>query len=97
MNHSFDVDIAVKYGIIEAILIDDLAKSLIGNKLIYTEWSNNYLKRNFNYITFSKLQKAIEKLERLKTIKVIREEDTNWVSILDENIYNIYSFTFNYL
>lgn len=104
MNHSFNVELATKYGIEEAILIENFAfwiKKNIANNVNYVNgeyWTYNTakaLEELFPYMNLKKIQRILVKLENLGVIKSDNYNSksydrTKWYSIIDEDIKNMY-------
>lgn len=105
MNHSFNVELACKYGIEEAIIIENLAfwiKKNVANKSNFYE--NNYWTFNsssafnelFPYINRIKISRVLNKLEELKVLKSgnfnkLKFDRTKWYSIIDKSILQLYN------
>lgn len=77
MNHSFDIDIAVKYGLHEAILIENLrfwiAKNKANKRHFYDGryWTYNSAKalaELFPYMSEDQIQKRLKNLENLGVV-----------------------------
>lgn len=104
MNHSFDVDLAVQFGIEEAIIIENLAfwiKKNVANNKNFIEgeyWTYNSAKafeELFPYMNLKKIQRTLTKLEELKIIKSdnhnkAKYDRTKWYCIIDNDIKNKY-------
>ncbi|MGA1046390.1 MAG: hypothetical protein ACO3UU_00085 [Minisyncoccia bacterium] len=105
MNHSFNIELATKYGIEEAIIIENLAfwinknkanKKHIINGHYWTYNSSKALKELFPYISEKKIQRILKKLEQLKIIKSgnfnkSAYDRTKWYTIIDKSIIQIYT------
>lgn len=105
MNHSFNIELATKYGIEEAIIIENLAfwinknkanKKHIINGQYWTYNSSKALKELFPYISEKKIQRILKKLEQLKIIKSgnfnkSAYDRTKWYTIIDKSIVQIYT------
>ncbi|NFN09373.1 MULTISPECIES: hypothetical protein [Clostridium] len=73
MNHSFNVDIAIKYGIEEAIILENMFfwleknranKKHIINSQVWTYNTQAALSKLFPYMNRSKIQRVMSKLEK---------------------------------
>lgn len=98
MQHIFDVDIAVKYGVLEAILIKNIyywiAKNKANNKNYYdgSYWTYNSIKafkELFPYASERQISNALKHLEKEGIIKVGKYnknayDRTNWYAF-DKN------------
>lgn len=105
MNHSFNIELAEKYGIEEAILIENIAfwiRKNIANNKNYMEgeyWIYNSSKafsELFPYINSKKIQRALNKLEQLNVIKSgnfnkLSYDRTKWYCIVDLTIKKLYN------
>lgn len=109
MNHSFNVRLAEKVGIEEAILIENLAfwikKNVANNKnFIDGEyWSYNSasaFQELFPYMNLKKIQRSLKKLEEAKIIKsgiynTAKYDRTKWYCIIDKDIKKMYEIHYN--
>lgn len=109
MNHSFNTKLAEKYGIEEAILIENIAfwiRKNIANKKNCQEgeyWVFNSAKafgELFPYINPTKINRTLKKLETLNILKTgnfnkISYDRTKWYTIVDEEVKNIYELNMN--
>ena len=105
MNHSFNIELATKYGIEEAIIIEHLAfwinKNVANNKnnidgYYWTYNSSKAFKELFPYISEKKIQRVLKKLEELEIIKSgnynkSSYDRTKWYTITDKSIRQIYT------
>jgi hypothetical protein len=101
MNHSFNTENAKKYGIIEAILLENItywiAKNKASGRHYYNGkwWTYNSAKafnEIFNYISKASIKRALNHLIDLKVIKrgnfnKISYDRTSWYSIENECQY----------
>lgn len=108
MNHSFNVELAMKYGIEEAILIENFAfwiKKNAANGVNYVNgeyWTYNTakaLEELFPYMNLKKIQRILVKLEELKILKSDNfnkkaYDRTKWYCIVDPEIKNMYCINF---
>lgn len=108
MNHSFNVELAMKYGIEEAILIENFAfwiKKNAANGVNYVNgeyWTYNTakaLEELFPYMNLKKIQRILVKLEELKILKSDNfnkkaYDRTKWYCIIDPEIKNMYQLNF---
>ena len=108
MNHSFNVELAMKYGIEEAILIENFAfwiKKNAANGVNYVDgeyWTYNTakaLEELFPYMNLKKIQRILVKLEELKILKSDNfnkkaYDRTKWYCIIDPEIKNMYQLNF---
>lgn len=110
MNHSFNVEVAKKYGIEEAILIENIA-FWIGQNI---DKNRNYKKGNywvynsyksfsevFPYMNYKKIQRALIKLENLGVLKSgnfnkLSYDRTKWYTIIDGKVKEIYKLNRKY-
>lgn len=107
MNHSFNVEVAEKYGIEAALLIENIAFWIKHNRdenknfVQGRYWVYNSLKsfsQLFPYINLKKIQRTLTKLEKLNIIKSGNFnrstcDRTKWYTIVDERINEIYDLT----
>lgn len=106
MEHQFNVDLAVKYGIEKAIIIHNLAwwiKHNIANNTHYYDeryWTYNSSKafaELFPYMSESKIKRLLSELETKDGVLIsgnynkIPFDRTKWYSITDKYIVEIYS------
>lgn len=105
MNHSFNIKLATKYGVEEAIIIENLAfwinKNAANNKnnidgYYWTYNSSKAFKELFPYISEKKIQRILKKLEELKIVKSgnfnkSSYDRTKWYTITDKSIRQIYT------
>lgn len=105
MNHSFNVDLAIKYGTEEAIILENLAfwikKNQANDKHLidghyWTYNSSRALKELFPYMSEKKIQRTLKKLEELNIIKTNNYnkslyDRTKWYTIIDQSICHIYT------
>lgn len=105
MNHSFNVDIAIKYGIEEAIILENmffwLEKNRANKKHIIASqvWTYNTqaaLAKLFPYMNRSKIQRVMSKLEKENLIIRANHNDakydrTTWYALtpLGYSLFNI--------
>ncbi|MDP0507273.1 MAG: hypothetical protein Q7K47_08680 [Fusobacterium sp. JB019] len=109
MNHSFNINLAVEYGVYEAILIENMAfwikRNMLNNKN-YKEgnyWTYNSYKafsNLFPYMSMRKIQRALLKLEELNVIKSgsfnkLSYDRTKWYTIVSSKIKSIYGIFTN--
>lgn len=108
MNHSFNVELAIKYGIEEAILIENFAfwiKKNAANNKNYIDgeyWTYNSakaLEELFPYMNLKKVQRTLIKLEELKIFKSGNfnkktYDRTKWYCIIDPEIKSMYQLNF---
>lgn len=108
MNHSFNVELATKYGIEEAILIENFAfwiKKNAANGVNYVDgeyWTYNTakaLEELFPYMNLKKIQRTLVRLEELKIFKSDNfnkkaYDRTKWYCIIDPEIKNMYQLNF---
>ncbi len=108
MNHSFNVELAMKYGIEEAILIENFAfwiKKNAANGVNYVNgeyWTYNTakaLEELFPYMNLKKIQRILVRLEELKILKSDNfnkkaYDRTKWYCIVDPEIKNMYCINF---
>lgn len=104
MNHNFNVDIAIKYGVETAILIENIAfwikKNKANNNNFYDGhyWTFNSAKafsELFPYWSHFKLQRLLVQLEEKQLIKSgnynkLNYDRTKWYAIVEESILQIY-------
>lgn len=104
MNHAFNIDIAEKYGIKEAILIENIAhwikKNYANKKHIHEGkvWSYNSVeafKDQFPYMSAKQIRYALNKLEDAEVIKSgnynkAKYDRTKWYTIIDKSICHHY-------
>ena len=104
MNHSFNIDIAEKHGIKEAIIIENLGfwlkKNQANNYNIHDGyvWSYNSidaLQEIFPYMSVKQIRYALEKLEKSGLIKSgnynkAKYDRTKWYAIIDQAILQHY-------
>lgn len=109
MNHSFNVELAIKYGIEEAILIENFAfwiKKNAANNKNYVNgeyWTYNSakaLEELFPYMNLKKIQRTLTKLEELKIFKSGNfnkktYDRTKWYCIIDSDIKAMYQLNYN--
>lgn len=109
MNHSFDVELAVQFGIEEAIIIENLAfwiKKNVANNKNFIEgeyWTYNSAKafnELFPYMNPRKIARVLEKLEKEYIIKSgnfnkAKYDRTKWYCIIDNDIKNKYKIPIN--
>lgn len=105
MNHSFNIDIAKKYGIEEAILIENIAfwlKKNIANKKNFNDeynWiynSASAFNELFPYINPSKIRRSLLKLEDENVLlsgnyNKLKYDRTKWYTIIDNYILQNYN------
>lgn len=98
MNHSFDVDLAVKYGLQEAIFLENLRfwilKNKANNRHFYEGryWTYNSAKayaQLFPYWSKQQVERIIAKLKELGVIEIGHfssntHDRTNWYSLNEE-------------
>lgn len=104
MNHSFDVDLAVQFGIEEAIIIENLAfwikKNVANNKNFidgdyWTYNSASAFQELFPYMSLKKIQRTLTRLEEQKILKSgsynkLKMDRTKWYCITDSEIKKLY-------
>ena len=104
MNHAFNIEIAEKFGIHEAILIENIAfwikknVSNGSNKHDGLTWVYNSAKafnELFPYMTKSKINTALRKLEKLEVLKTgvynkAKYDRTKWYTIISDEVNTIY-------
>lgn len=109
MNHSFNVELAIKYGIEEAILIENFAfwikKNAANNKNYingeyWTYNSAKALEELFPYMNLKKIQRTLIKLEELKIFKSGNfnkktYDRTKWYCIIDPEIKSMYQLNYS--
>ncbi|MGL4946287.1 MAG: hypothetical protein ACRC4X_01265 [Cetobacterium sp.] len=109
MNHSFDIDLATRFGIEEAILIENIAfwvkKNQANNKNFYDGefWTFNSaaaFQELFPYMNLKKIQRTLNRLEEQKIIKSgnynkLKMDRTKWYCIDDSEIKILYKLTNN--
>ena len=109
MNHSFNVELAIKYGIEEAILIENFAfwiKKNIANNKNYVNgeyWTYNSakaLEELFPYMNLKKIQRTLTKLEELKIFKSGNfnkktYDRTKWYCIINSEIKAMYQLNYS--
>lgn len=106
MEHQFNVELAIKYGIEKAILIHNLAwwikKNIANNTHFHEEryWTYNSSKafsELFPYMSESKIKRLLLELETKDSVLIsgnfnkIPFDRTKWYSITDDYIAQIYS------
>jgi hypothetical protein len=103
MHHSFDISSAAKYGVIEAILYENILHWLRVNKAngvnindgkVWTYNSVQAYSRLFPYLTPKQIRRAIESLVKQNAIiksdyNKANYDKTSWYSIPDESILAI--------
>lgn len=108
MNHSFNVELAIKYGIEEAILIENFAfwikKNAANNKNYingeyWTYNSAKALEELFPYMNLKKVQRTLLRLEQLKIFKSGNfnkktYDRTKWYCIIDPEIKSMYQLNY---
>ncbi|WP_330111941.1 hypothetical protein VSU16_04615 [Cetobacterium somerae] len=104
MNHSFDVDLAVQFGIEEAIIIENLAfwikKNVANNKNFidgkyWTFNSARAFNELFPYMNPSKINRVLKKLEKDGIIEIGNHnkaayDKTSWYTIINQEILDKY-------
>lgn len=109
MNHSFDVDLAVQFGIEEAIIIENLAfwiKKNVANNQNFIDgdyWTYNTAKafnELFPYMNPRKIARVLEGLEEKNILKSANHnkakyDRTKWYCIIDEEILKKYKLPIN--
>lgn len=104
MNHSFNVDLAAKYGIEEAIILENLAfwikkNGKNGKNFVEGEyWTYNSataFQELFPYMGIKKIQRSLAKLEDAGVLKSsnfnkLKIDKTKWYTIADSHIKEIY-------
>ena len=102
-SHSFDIGIAQKYGIEEAIIIKNIAYWIKKNKANDKNYHDGYywtynsrraFKELFPYMNDSKIKRVLKNLEDLGILKSgeynkISYDRTKWYTIIDESIMEI--------
>lgn len=103
MNHSFDIENAKKYGVIEAIILENILHWLAVNKAnesnirdekVWTYNSVTAFARLFPYLSPKQIRRAMDSLVDQKAIvkgeyNKARYDKTSWYSIPDESILAI--------
>lgn len=105
MNHSFNIDIAKKYGIEEAIILENMYFWLEKNRAnkkhiidgqVWTYNTQTALSKLFPYINRSKIQRVMTKLEKLNLINRANHNDakydrTTWYALtpLGYSLFNM--------
>jgi len=84
MNHSFNIDIAKKYDINQAIMIE-VIKRCDEERVEYTFITKEFFYDTFIYWTKKQIKEVITELEQNKIIKV---RDNNFYAIIDKNLNN---------
>lgn len=101
MEHSFDIELAKEYGIVEAILLKNLwfwvEKNRANEKHFYdgSYWTYNSVRafgKLFPYVSEKTITRALKKLEDLKIIKTgnynkIAYDRTKWYAFTDLGIF----------
>jgi len=111
MTHSFNIEVAEKYGMREAVIIHNFAfwiKKNIANKKNFHD--NNYwtynstsaFKELFPYLSESQIYRTLKNLEDLGVIKTgnynkMKFDQTKWYCIIDKWILQIYGIHFTNL
>lgn len=109
MNHSFNIELAQKYGIEEAIIIEHFAfwiKKNVANKNNYFEgeyWTYNSakaLEELFPYMNLKKIQRVLSSLEKMKIFKSgnfneSKYDRTKWYCIVDPEIKAMYNINYS--
>ena len=109
MNHSFNIELAQKYGIEEAIIIEHFAfwiKKNVANKNNYFEgeyWTYNSakaLEELFPYMNLKKIQRVLTSLEKMKIFKSgnfneSKYDRTKWYCIVDPEIKAMYNINYS--
>ena len=105
MNHSFNTEIAEKYGIEEAIIIEHLVfwiqKNIANDKhgrdgLYWTYNSAQAFNEIFPYMSPQKISRILRKLEKLEIIKSgcfnrRKGDRTKWYTIIGRRVIHVYS------
>lgn len=102
MNHSFDVEIAKKFGMVEAILIANFqfwtAKNKANGENFHNgrTWTYNSVRAYaalFPYLTYSKVRRALERLSGELGVLVVGNynaraiDQTKWFAFADEDAF----------
>lgn len=109
MNHSFDVDLAVQFGIEEAIIIENLAfwiKKNVANNQNFIDgdyWTYNSasaFQELFPYMNLKKIQRTLTRLEEQNILKSgsynkLKMDRTKWYCIIDSDIKKLYKIPEN--
>lgn len=109
MNHSFNIELAQRFGIEEAIIIEHFAfwiKKNVANKKNYFEgeyWTYNSakaLEELFPYMNFKKIQRVLTSLEKMKIFKSgnfneSKYDRTKWYCIIDSEIRAMYNINYS--
>jgi len=99
-NHSFSIEFATNYGLVESIILQNLIFWIEHNSLNEKNFHNGYywtfnsqkaFKEMFPYLSEKKIRNALKKLEDLKIIKsdILNKnkyDRTKWYCILDKSI-----------
>lgn len=108
MNHSFNIELAQRFGIEEAIIIEHFAfwiKKNVANKNNYFEgeyWTYNSakaLEEIFPYMSMKKIQRTLVALEKIKIFKSgnfneSKYDRTKWYCIVDPEIKAMYNINY---
>lgn len=91
MKHSFNVKLAEKYGINNAVIINSIATKIIEQKndQIWTYWDVN-LSSVWPYFDKRQIEKVLRKLTNLRIIQIAYIR-TYMFAIIDKEILDIYS------
>lgn len=109
MKHSFDIDLAEKYGIEAAVLLDNIAFWMINNKAnnrnlheghIWVYNSTAALAELFPYMTKSKISRVLNRLESQGVLKSgnynkSKYDRTKWYTIIEDSILQNYKLHFS--
>lgn len=104
MNHSFNIDIAQKYGIEEAIIIENLQYWILQNQANNTNFHDGYywtfnsseaFAKLFPYMSAQKIKRILKKLEDKNVLKTgnynkAKYDRTKWYAIIDEWVISCY-------
>jgi hypothetical protein len=105
-THFFDIELAEKYGVNEAIILTNLKywieKNIANNKNFYDGefWTYNSIKafnQLFPYLSEKQIRYSLKKLEDLKIIKTgnynkLKYDRTTWYAIIDKSILQYGNF-----
>ena len=99
MDHSFNVEIATKYGIEESIILGEIAYNIEANIQNYKNFYDGYFwvcrsasafNEMFPYINERKVSRVLKNLENLGVIKsgnfnLSTYDRTKWYTIIDDH------------
>lgn len=104
MTHQFKIEVAIKYGVEEAVILNNLAfwieHNKANNKHFYEDyyWTYNSARafeELFPYFNSKKISRLLNKLEELGAIKsgnynAVAYDRTKWYTICDKELIKIY-------